>query len=108
MIGPARRSDLCQGLRLIVYDSSSNASEGQPALVTFCKSVIAQRSFFFISSSIYSDARHASAMIVSVGFLCVPEAKAEASITKRFFRSEERRVGKECRYRLTQGLEKKT
>src|SRR5262245_4234625 len=85
MIGPARWS---QGARLITYASYSNTSEGLTALVSFCKLVIDQRFRFFISSSIYSDERHARAMIVSVGFLCVPEAKAEASITKRFFKSQ--------------------
>ena len=87
MIGPARMSDLRHGARLITNASNSNASEGSPALVLVCDSVIDQRFRFFISSNIYSDARQASAMIVSVGFLCVPEAKAEASITKRFFTS---------------------
>src|SRR5207249_840610 len=47
-----------------------------------------QRSPRFIAESMYSDARQLRAMIVSVGFLCVAEAKAAASSTKRFFTSQ--------------------
>src|SRR5688500_3525860 len=60
-----------------------------PSCLSFSKKISDHHRFcFFISRSICSDARHESAIIVSVGFLCVPEAKAAASITKRFFTSQ--------------------
>ena len=44
---------------------------------------------FFISPSMYSDARQLSAIIISVGFLCVPEVNAEASVTNKFLTSHD-------------------
>src|SRR5581483_6032884 len=54
------------------------------------QAAIRNQMFCFFSSAIkYSAARHESAIIVSVGFLCVPEAKAAASVTNRFFTSHD-------------------